>query len=43
MVGSVCDAADKMLQEAHKFYRLKTQQGLVVASTLKQSCIVHHI
>jgi hypothetical protein len=43
MVGSVCDAADKVLQEAHMFYRLRTQQGPVAASTLKQSCIGHHI
>jgi hypothetical protein len=43
MVGSVSNAADKVLQEAHKFYRLRTQQGPVAASTLKQSCIVHHI
>jgi pyridoxine/pyridoxamine 5'-phosphate oxidase len=43
MVGSVCDVVDKVLQEAHKFYRLRTQQGPVVANTLKQSCIVHHI
>jgi hypothetical protein len=35
MVGSVCDATDKVLQEAHKFYRLRTQQGPVVASTFK--------
>jgi hypothetical protein len=38
MVGSVCDVIDKMLQEAHKFYRLRTQQGPVVANTLKQFC-----
>jgi hypothetical protein len=43
MVGLVCDVADKVLQEAHKFYRLRTQQGLVATSTFKQSCIVHHI
>lgn len=43
MVGSVCNAVDKVLQGAHKFYRLRTQQGPVAASTLKQSCIVHHI
>jgi len=33
MVGSTCDVVDKMLQEAHKFYRLRTQQGPVAAST----------
>jgi hypothetical protein len=43
MVGSVCDVVDKMLQEAHKFCRLRTQQGPVVANPFKQSCIVHHI
>jgi hypothetical protein len=35
MVESMCDAANKVLQEAHKFYRLRTQQGPVVANTLK--------
>jgi hypothetical protein len=39
MVGSVCNAADKVLQEAHKFYRLRTQQGPVGASTLKQAVL----
>jgi hypothetical protein len=35
MVGSVCDDVDKVLQEAHKFYRLRTQHGHVAAITLK--------
>jgi hypothetical protein len=35
MVGSVCDIANKVLQEAHKFYRLITQHGPMVANTLK--------
>jgi hypothetical protein len=43
MVGLVCDVVGKVLQEAHKFYKLRTQQGPVAASTLKQSCIVHHL
>jgi hypothetical protein len=43
MVGSMCDVVDKVLQKAHKFYRLRTQQGPVAASTFKQFSIVHHI
>jgi hypothetical protein len=35
MVRSVCDATNKVLQKAHKFYRLRTKQGPVAASTLK--------
>jgi hypothetical protein len=43
MVGSMCDVANKVLQKAHKFYRLRTQQGPMAANTFKLFCFVHHI
>jgi hypothetical protein len=35
MVRLVCDVADKVLQEAHKFYRLETQQGPLAKSEVE--------